>query len=86
MIPSPKFSYRFELTHLITPSKEMMSSQNTTPLIESRSIDIVPRSERHGKVWHQGPFWFAGNFVLTTLVVGLTGPSMGLSLGFSGSS
>ncbi|PXA75641.1 cytosine permease [Auritidibacter sp. NML100628] len=61
----------------------MMSSQNTTPLIESRSIDIVPRSERHGKVWHQGPFWFAGNFVLTTLVVGLTGPSMGLSLGFS---
>ena len=32
--------------------------------IEVRSIDYVPRAERHGKVWHQGPFWFAGNFVL----------------------
>src|SRR5699024_12373769 len=31
----------------------------------------------------QGPFWFAGNFVLTTLVVGFTGPTMGLSLGWS---
>lgn len=49
-------------------------------VIESRSIDVIPLSERHGKVWHQGPFWFAGNFVLTTLVVGFTGPSLGLSL------
>ncbi|WP_342616099.1 hypothetical protein RO524_10430, partial [Pseudomonas aeruginosa] len=23
-----------------------------------RSIDYVPRHERHGKVWHQAPFWF----------------------------
>ncbi|OFT26811.1 allantoin permease [Brevibacterium sp. HMSC08F02] len=52
-------------------------------IIESRSIDVVPLSERHGKVWHQGPFWFAGNFVLTTMVVGFTGPSMGLGLGYS---
>lgn len=51
--------------------------------IESRSIDVIPPSERRGKVWHQGPFWFAGNFVLTTLVVGFTGPSLGLSLGWS---
>lgn len=60
-----------------------LSPDNPDSVIESRSIDVVPLSERHGQVWHQGPFWFAGNFVLTTLVVGFTGPTMGLSLGFS---
>lgn len=60
-----------------------LSPDNPDSMIESRSIDVVPLAERHGKVWHQGPFWFAGNFVLTTLVVGFTGPTMGLSLGFS---
>ena len=49
-------------------------------LIESRSIDYVPQNERHGNVWHQGPFWFTGNFVLTTMVVGFVGPSIGLDL------
>lgn len=24
--------------------------------LETRSIDYVPLSERHGVVWHQGPF------------------------------
>lgn len=50
--------------------------------IEQHSIDYVPHTERHGKVWHQGPFWFAGNFVLPTLVVGFVGPAMGLSVGW----
>jgi NCS1 family nucleobase:cation symporter-1 len=50
------------------------------PMIEQHSIDYVHLSERRGKLWHQGPFWFAGNFVLPTLVVGFTGPSMGLSV------
>lgn len=53
------------------------------PAIEVRSIDYVPASERHGKVWHQGPFWFTGNFVLTTMVTGFLGPAFGLSLGWS---
>ncbi|KOV53227.1 allantoin permease [Streptomyces sp. AS58] len=52
-------------------------------LIEVRSIDYVPVRERHGKVWHQGPFWFTGNFVLTTMVTGFIGPSLGLSLAWS---
>ena len=52
-------------------------------VIEQRSIDYVPRSERHGKVWHQGPFWFTGNFVLPTMVTGFIGPVMGLSVGWS---
>lgn len=50
------------------------------PTIEARSIDYVPSSERHGKVWHQGPFWFTGNFVFLTMMVGFVGPSMGLSV------
>lgn len=53
------------------------------PTIEVRSIDYVPRAERHGKVWHQGPFWFTGNFVLVTMVTGFTGPALGLSLGWA---
>lgn len=52
-------------------------------VIETRSIDYVPASERHGKVWHQGPFWFTGNFVLVTMVTGFLGPVVGLSLGYA---
>ncbi|MEN5091057.1 cytosine permease [Pseudomonas protegens] len=51
--------------------------------IETRSIDYVPRHERHGKVWHQGPFWFTGNFVLTTMVTGFTGAALGLNLHYA---
>ncbi len=57
----------------------------TTPprLLEARSIDYVPWSERRGKVWHQGPFWFTSNFVLFTLAVGFTGPLGGLGFGWT---
>lgn len=65
-------------------------SQSTTPsgnaagpVIERRSIDYVPSSERRGKLWHQVPFWFTGNFVLPTMVVGFVGPQLGLSAGIS---
>jgi nucleobase:cation symporter-1, NCS1 family len=51
--------------------------------IETHSIDWVPLRERHGKVWHQAPFWFMGNFVLLTMVTGFLGPALGLSLGWS---
>jgi NCS1 nucleoside transporter family len=65
------------------------SAPSTAPLstgaitLERRSIDYIPRSERRGKVWHQGPFWFTGNFVFLTMVVGFIGPSMGLGVGWS---
>ncbi|MEO6826903.1 MAG: cytosine permease [Microbacteriaceae bacterium] len=52
-------------------------------VIERRSIDYVPLAERRGTIWHQGPFWFTGNFVLPTMVVGFTGPLMGLSVSWS---
>jgi NCS1 family nucleobase:cation symporter-1 len=51
--------------------------------VEIRSIDYVPRRERHGVVWHQGPFWFTGNFVLVTMVTGFIGPAAGLSVGWA---
>ncbi|OYN80661.1 allantoin permease [Mycolicibacterium sphagni] len=49
-------------------------------VVETRSIDYVPDDERHGKVGHQGPFWFVGNFQPFTLALGFVGPSLGLSL------
>ncbi|MFD8934430.1 purine-cytosine permease family protein [Streptomyces sp. NPDC059578] len=64
----------------------MSSSETATQresAIEQHSIDYVPSSERHGKVWHQGPFWFTGNFVLPTMVAGFVGASMGLSVWYS---
>lgn len=51
--------------------------------IEERSIDFVPETERHGKVWQQGPFWFLGNFQFFTIAIGFLGPSLGLTLGLS---
>lgn len=59
------------------------ADQNPVLAIEVHSIDYIPRSERHGKVWHQGPFWFTGNFVLVTMVSGFIGPAVGLGLGWS---
>ncbi|GHJ41987.1 cytosine permease [Streptomyces sp. TS71-3] len=64
-----------------------MTSSDTArqhePAIEQHSIDYVPAVERHGRVWHQGPFWFTGNFVLPTMVTGFVGPSMGLNVWYS---
>jgi NCS1 family nucleobase:cation symporter-1 len=59
------------------------SAGRTSALIETRSIDYVPDDERHGKVSHQGPFWFVGNFQPFTLALGFVGPSLGLSLGWT---
>jgi nucleobase:cation symporter-1, NCS1 family len=52
----------------------------SAPLIEVRSIDWVPEDERHGKLWHQAPLWFLGNFQYFSIPIGFIGPAMGLSL------
>ncbi len=57
-----------------------MSSQS---LIEVRSIDFVPLEERHGKVWHLWPIWFAGDAHLATLATGALGIAMGINLFWS---
>ena len=51
------------------------------PRVETRSIDWVPDDERHGRVWHQAPLWFLGNFQYFTVALGFIGPSLGLPLG-----
>src|SRR6204780_4970918 len=51
--------------------------------IERKSIDYNPESERHGRVIHQAPFWFLGNFHFFTIAIGFVGPSMGLSFGYT---
>jgi purine-cytosine permease-like protein len=48
--------------------------------IEVRSIDWVPKHERHGHAWQQGPLWFLGNFQYFTIPIGFIGPAFGLSL------
>jgi NCS1 nucleoside transporter family len=50
------------------------------PLLEKRSIDYVPCAERHGKVWHLWPVWFAGDANLATLAVGVIGITLGGNL------
>jgi nucleobase:cation symporter-1, NCS1 family len=51
--------------------------------IETRSIDYVPRSERHGKVWHLFPVWFTGGAQLATVATGAIGISLGENLVWS---
>jgi len=51
--------------------------------VETRSIDWIPTNERHGKPWHQGPFWFSSGFTIVGLSVGFIGPSLGLGLWWS---
>ncbi len=46
-------------------------------LIEKRSIDYIPLSERHGKVWHLWPVWFSGDAHLATVATGVVGVAMG---------
>jgi purine-cytosine permease-like protein len=47
--------------------------------METLSVDFVPDSARHGKMWFQSAFWFLGNFHPLTLAIGFAGPAMGLS-------
>jgi NCS1 family nucleobase:cation symporter-1 len=51
--------------------------------IESHSIDWIPVTERHGKVWQQTMLWFLGDFQYFTIPIGFLGPALGLSLGWS---
>lgn len=51
--------------------------------VESRSIDHIPDSERHGRPRHLFAVWFGANLQLTALVTGAIGPSLGLSLGWT---
>jgi nucleobase:cation symporter-1, NCS1 family len=61
-----------------------LSAGSGTPFsIERHSIDYIGVSERHGRVWDQGPFWFTANFQFMSVSLGFVGPAMGLSLGWT---
>ena len=40
------------------------------PLIERRSIDYIPESERHGKLYSQFTLWMGANLQITAIVTG----------------
>jgi nucleobase:cation symporter-1, NCS1 family len=61
----------------------MTTTQQPPGRLEVRSIDYVPLSERHGKVWHLGPLWFMSNAQIATLAVGLIAITQGESLFWS---
>ena len=41
-----------------------------TPLIEKRSIDYIPESERHGRLISQFTLWLGANLQITAIVTG----------------
>lgn len=49
-------------------------------VIEQRSIDYVPLSERHGRLSDQATIWFAGSAQLLSLATGAIGITLGLNL------
>lgn len=51
--------------------------------IESRSIDWVTPAERHGTPWRVSPLFFIANWSFFTIALGFTGPTLGLSVGWS---
>src|SRR5690349_9361334 len=63
----------------MTPERPMTTIKPRAGGLEVRSIDYVPLSERHGKVWHLGPLWFMSNAQIATLAVGLISISEGAS-------
>ncbi|HWE10973.1 MAG TPA: cytosine permease [Solirubrobacteraceae bacterium] len=69
----------------VTTGSESVPRTQAPPAreIERRSIDWVPEEERHGRLWHQAPLWFLGNFQYFSIPIGFIGPGLGLSLGWS---
>jgi len=57
-----------------------MSAAASSTVVESHSIDVIPESEREGRVWHLAPFWFAANQQFLTVVTGVLGVVLGLNL------
>jgi NCS1 family nucleobase:cation symporter-1 len=48
-------------------------------IVESRSIDWVPLTERRGRPWSLFPLWFMSNANVTTLATGMLGAALGAS-------
>lgn len=46
------------------------ANKGATPLIERRSIDVIPDSERHGRLYSQFTLWLGANLQITAIVTG----------------
>ncbi len=57
-----------------------MESKQNLPLLEDRSFDYVPESERNGNLFSQTQLWFMINASFLTAATGALGPLSGLSL------
>jgi nucleobase:cation symporter-1, NCS1 family len=56
---------------------------SSSEIVESRSFDYVPHSERHGTVMTQVQLWFMINATLITLFTGAVGPLYKLDLSWT---
>ncbi|MDI3403266.1 purine-cytosine permease family protein [Streptomyces cavernicola] len=63
-----------------SPQQPEPARSGRRPVVETRSIDYVPLAERHGKVWHLFPVWFAGDAHLATVATGAIGVALGGNL------
>lgn len=60
-----------------------METTLKTPILEDRSFDYVPPSERTGNIWSQTQLWFMINASFLTAATGALGPLAGLGLSWT---
>jgi nucleobase:cation symporter-1, NCS1 family len=65
------------------PEGTAHTASATASLVETRSIDYVPVSERSGRLMDQATIWFAGSAQLLSLATGAIGIVLGLNLGWT---
>jgi hypothetical protein len=51
--------------------------------VETRTIDYIPRGERHGRPWHLGALWFVANAELISFATGPIGIGLGLNFAWT---
>ena len=61
----------------------MMDIKQDTSLLEDRSFDYVPESERTGSLFSQSQLWFMMNATFLTAATGVLGPLSGLGLSWT---
>ncbi|MFF2299329.1 purine-cytosine permease family protein [Arthrobacter sp. NPDC058127] len=60
-----------------------LSSGPRSELLETASIEWIPLGKRKGNAWSITPFFFVANWSFFTIALGFTGPSLGLSFGWT---
>lgn len=81
----PKRSLKPVSTEIVQPTPEASTPAEPQRFsaIESRSIDWITPAERRGSAWRVSPLFFIANWSFFTIALGFTGPTLGLSIGWS---